>query len=276
MDKTNTILKKNVVRQRPRLLYAGNNIACNDGAHIHDSSELMLVKKGAGKLKIDNVTYPVAVGDLIVINKNVSHSVVFDYGAVELLFWGLGNLHIAGHEPDCLLKDRNFVIIPTQSYFSTLTSFVENMILESENPQPFSDNITDNLVKIILLLVLRIAAYDFDLTVKQNNAYLEAKAYFDKNFTEIHSLDNVCKTLYINKFYLTHVFSEQTGIPPIKYLINKRMELAKNHLESSDMNIYDVARACGYTDTAYFCRVFKKVVGVTPLKYRYNYKEKRN
>lgn len=277
-NKGSLIHKKNVLRQRPRLLYAGSN---NNGegwlntAHTHEQSEIILIKQGSGKIKIENTTYPFATGDLIIINKNVNHCEFFDHvEGRELLFFGFGNLHISGLESDCLLKDKPFIIIPTKSYFSNLCLYMQSLIAESENPQPFSDAVCDHLVKILLMLILRIAAFDAELTFKQNSAYIEAKEYFDKNFTTIDSLDNVCKTLFINKYYLTHVFSEQMGMPPIKYLINKRIELACHHLETSDMNINDVSAACGYVDTAYFCRVFKNVMNVTPLRYRYNYKEK--
>ena len=58
------------------------------------------------------------------------------------------------------------------------------------------------------------------------------------------------------------------GIPPLKYLIKKRISLAKKLLAETDEPIGDVAKACGYVDVAYFCRVFKNVEGVTPLAYR--------
>lgn len=58
-------------------------------------------------------------------------------------------------------------------------------------------------------------------------------------------------------------------MPPIKYLIYKRMEHAKQLLISDNgMSINEIAEECGYSDTAYFCRVFKKTVDITPLQYK--------
>lgn len=271
--------KKNVLRQRPRLLYAGlntNGEGWLSEPHTHEHPELALIGAGTGKIKVAGETYPFRRGDLIIFSKNVLHTEYMDpVAGREMYFWALGNLRLAGLEPDALLRDKPFCIIPTESYFDTLLALVRTMIAETESKQPFHDAITDHLVKTMLLYVLRIADFDVNLTFKQNDTYLEAKKYFDEHFTDIQTLDNVCKSLYINKYYLSHVFKEQMGIPPIKYLINKRIELACRYLETTDMNIGDIARACGYVDTAYFCRVFKNVQAVTPLRYRFNYKQRK-
>ena len=89
-----------------------------------------------------------------------------------------------------------------------------------------------------------------------------------KNYLAITNIEDACKILKINKFYLTHIFKEQLGMPPIKYLLTKRMEKAKHLLSSTNSPISEIALKCGYTDTAYFCRVFKKAESITPLQYR--------
>ena len=276
-DTVSVITKKSIIRQRPRLLYAGTNTNGEgwlDTPHSHEYPELLLIGAGTGKIRVGENDYPFKAGDLIVLNKDVTHSVYFAAEAPrELLFWALDNLQLSGMDKGAILRDKPFALIPTEEYFVPLSGLVRTMIAESEGRQPFHDLMTDHLVRAVLLYVLRIAACDVSLTFKQNSAYIEAKEYFDAHFVEIHNLDNVCKSLYINKYYLSHVFKEQTGIPPIKYLIQKRIELACRHLETSDRNVGDVARACGYVDTGYFCRVFKSVKGVSPLRYRYNYKQ---
>ena len=64
-------------------------------------------------------------------------------------------------------------------------------------------------------------------------------------------------------------------MPPLRYVINKRINLACDYLEATDDNVADIGVRCGYRDPAYFCRTFKKVKGVTPLRYRYVFKENK-
>lgn len=262
-----------LLRSKPRLLYIGlNNQASGtlSETHSHSHSEFMFMKSGLGRLEIGGESYPFKAGDLVIMNKNVPHAESYDEAQKnEVVFFGLEDLNL---EDGNVLKNHSFCIIKTEGFADALSGYLDQLLYEAECDPPFSHTVTQHLLQIILVFMARLAGDDLNLTFTRNNAYLEAKEYFDKNFTNIDNLDNVCKTLYINKFYLTHVFKQKMGIPPVKYLILKRMELAKTLLATTDIDINDVAKRCGYVDTPYFCRVFKKTEFVTPLQYRFNVK----
>ncbi len=269
-------VKKSVIRQRPRLLYAGVN---DKGAgwltekQTTDNAELMLIGKGSGKIEIGDGTYPFIAGDLVICNRGCEHREYFDETPDhEFLFAGIGNLHIFGMERDTLLKDKAFCVVHTQEYFPALQAYMRQLVAEAEGVQPLCGEIAAHLLKILLLFVVRLVSYDSGLTFGENRNYLQAKEYFDEHFLEIESLDTVCKSLFINKYYLSHLFTQNEGMPPVRYLIGKRIELACKLLETSDDNVGDIGKACGYADPCYFSRTFKKVKGVTPLRYRYLFK----
>ncbi|MCI8596242.1 MAG: AraC family transcriptional regulator [Clostridia bacterium] len=273
------ITKKTLLRQRPRLLYAGLH---NKGAgwltdkHEADGVEILFVAAGSGKAEINGSSYPFAAGDFIVCNKGCLHREFFDEAlAHELLFAGIGNLRLYGHEPDTVLKEREFCIIHTEEYYEPLRGYMSQLVAETEGTQPLKEAIAEHLLKIILLFTVRLVSFDSDFTFKENASYLAAKEYFDEHFLDIKNMDSVCKSLYVNKYYLTHLFSQNEGISPVQYLINKRIELACKELEATDDNVADIGKRCGYADPCYFSRVFKKVKGVTPLRYRYVFKEKK-
>ena len=52
------------------------------------------------------------------------------------------------------------------------------------------------------------------------------------------------------------------------YLTEYRVKEAKKMLEQPTINVKDVGKAVGYTDSNYFTRVFKRVTGQTPTEYR--------
>lgn len=263
-------------RQKPKLMYAGFN---NDSKgwlsepHRHEFTEIQFMKTGSGKLLIDKETYPLKQGDLIILNRGTLHSEFCDESTPhEMIFVAVDNLRASDGN---ILKNKNFCIVPTEDSYNSLHGYFSELLKEDHAKGTYGDAIKERLVQIILLYTLRLAENDLNLTFNKSNAYIEAKDYFDKNYTQIDSLEQVCKSLYINRFYLTHVFKEQTGVPPVKYLMNKRMELAKQLLSTSDMDIGEISKKCGYADTPYFCRVFKRSAGITPLQYRYNSKLKR-
>ena len=53
-----------------------------------------------------------------------------------------------------------------------------------------------------------------------------------------------------------------------RYILDKRMYMAKYLLSSTDLSVEQVSLDCGFSDSAYFCRLFKKETGFTPTQYR--------
>jgi two-component system response regulator YesN len=52
------------------------------------------------------------------------------------------------------------------------------------------------------------------------------------------------------------------------YLINYRIDVAKEFLKSCSLSIGEIAEKIGYLETKYFSKLFNKVVGIKPSEYR--------
>lgn len=76
--------------------------------------------------------------------------------------------------------------------------------------------------------------------------------------------------LYTNVDYLGKLFKKETGKNFSHYVMEKRMEMAKDLiLEGKKDRIYEVAEKVGYgSNSQYFSQVFKKYTGVSPLEYK--------
>ena len=76
--------------------------------------------------------------------------------------------------------------------------------------------------------------------------------------------------LYTNVDYLGKLFKKETGKNFSHYVMEKRMELAKDLILEGKMDrIYEVAENVGYgSNSQYFSQVFKKYTGVSPLEYK--------
>ncbi len=268
----NEVAKKNIVKQRPTLEYIRYDGA-DKSPHEHDYPELIFVAEGSGRFETNENQYPIKAGDLIICSKNVPHSeYMFDSPESEIYHLGIKDIILSGMRKNELIEDP-FCIIHTQDdSFAILKGLFLALKCENDNLKLCGKLIEDDALRLLIVYSLRLAVSDMSMLLIQNKAFFEAKSYFDKNFLNIISIEDVCKKLNINKFYLTHIFKEQLGMPPIRYLQFKRMEKAKQHI-SNGLSINETANRCGYTDTAYFCRVFKKIVGVTPLKYRSQVKQ---
>jgi transcriptional regulator GlxA family with amidase domain len=63
-------------------------------------------------------------------------------------------------------------------------------------------------------------------------------------------------------------FAKATGVSPLDYVHNLRIEEAKQMLESSETPIEEIAAEVGYQEPGFFRRLFKRRVGITPGAYR--------
>lgn len=72
----------------------------------------------------------------------------------------------------------------------------------------------------------------------------------------------------VSEDYVGQYFKTLTGINPQDYIEYQRMEHAVELLRTTKMSIRDIGGACGYKDTAYFCRRFKMMYGIPAGKMR--------
>jgi len=92
--------------------------------------------------------------------------------------------------------------------------------------------------------------------------------YIDKNFMRHLDVSVLADYLGIDRTHLFRVFDRSYGCGPKAYIINKRMEKAKELLKTSRLNIKIIASSVGYSDQYLFSKIFKKNVGMTPTQYR--------
>lgn len=95
-----------------------------------------------------------------------------------------------------------------------------------------------------------------------------AKAIIEKNIGNKLSLTMVAQEIYISSFYLSSLFKKRTGMNFIDYVIERRIEKAKQMLCTTNETIETIAAQVGYDESNYFRRLFKKKVGLTPREYR--------
>lgn len=82
-------------------------------------------------------------------------------------------------------------------------------------------------------------------------------------------LKDIAMSAQINStYYFCRLFKHSTGVTPYQYLIQQRMELAKQLLKRGDLPIVEIAFSCGFSSQSSFTTSFRKHTGVTPRVYR--------
>jgi YesN/AraC family two-component response regulator len=99
----------------------------------------------------------------------------------------------------------------------------------------------------------------------------KVKQYLDDNFTQAIVYKNFYDIFGYNEKYITMLFRSAYGISPSKYVIMRRIELAKHIMKSNQkIQVKDVAEMVGIPDPFYFSKIFKHREGLSPSVYLKN------
>jgi AraC-like DNA-binding protein len=101
----------------------------------------------------------------------------------------------------------------------------------------------------------------------QIEAVVTAKKYLDTHFQETIDLDRLARISGTSKYHLLRLFKHYFGITPRQYLINKRIEAAKNLLRKGT-SVADTCYAIGFESVHSFSRLFKAKTGMPPSAYK--------
>jgi two-component system response regulator YesN len=98
----------------------------------------------------------------------------------------------------------------------------------------------------------------------------EVRKFMDTHFAEPITLEQLARSFYVSKEYLSKMFKQEFGQNITDYLLNLRMVKAKEWLLDESIPIKNIAEMAGYEDVTYFYRVFKKHFGIAPGEMRKN------
>jgi transcriptional regulator GlxA family with amidase domain len=90
----------------------------------------------------------------------------------------------------------------------------------------------------------------------------------ENQYHSIEKLEEITKDIPTSARNMTRRFKQVTGIPPIEYLQNIRVESSKKYLEQTQLSISEIIEKTGYNDPKAFRKVFYKMVGMKPIEYR--------
>ena len=122
--------------------------------------------------------------------------------------------------------------------------------------------------KIFTLLYEMLWRLSLDVPLKQDrqNTYaLYAKTYLETAYMRQVSIQEIADTLHIDRRYLTILFRETYGKPPQAYLMQLRLEQARNFLNQG-FGVAEAASMSGFSDLSNFSRQYKRTFGICPSR----------
>ena len=111
----------------------------------------------------------------------------------------------------------------------------------------------------------RLNIYKGGLTEHQ---LLQVVEYINEHLEQDIKLANLAQLLGMSQFHFSHLFKQSLGIPPYQYLLQQRIERAKQLLKQKKRSITEIAFECGFNSHSHLSKKFRQSTGMTPKAYR--------
>jgi len=102
----------------------------------------------------------------------------------------------------------------------------------------------------------------------KNPRVAQGRLFMDRYFSEPIIIEEVAGHVGMRAESFIRAFRQEYNRTPHAYLMEKRINRAKNLLLLSSKSVKEVAGACGFKDSSYFCLMFKKYVSLSPGEFR--------
>jgi AraC family transcriptional activator of pobA len=243
--------------------------------HRHDYHELIWVREGSGRHRIDGTPVPVRPLTLTLIGRGAVH--VFE--AARIARGGLvrfaPELVADGRlAPGWLLAGGGgrSVSVP-DGEAGALEAVIAALAAEAARPSDaFSAELERHLVSTLLLWTERW--YDAQRTERRaaDDADVELfrrfSALLERDFRSHHDAAHYADALAVPPAALARALNEVTGRSTKELVTDRVMLEAARLLRFTDATVGEVAHAAGFTDPLYFSRAFKRHAGSAPMAYR--------
>lgn len=248
--------------------------------HYHQNPEVFYVLTGELKVQIDETTFLMKQGDIILINANKRHTMngneellgarfeidfhlLAEYmESMQLLFWcnSVADKNAAYADLrevfDHILsryfeKDEKSALDLQALYFQAAHILTSNFLVKADDTRLNMDDSQDRQ------------------RVRRIQNYIQA------NYQSQISLNNLSDQLYLSNAYLSKYVKKHLGLTFMEYLNNVRLFHAVDELLYTKKNMTHIALDNGFPTSAAFTKAFRDIYGEAPSEYRRKMREQQ-
>lgn len=253
--------------------------------HFHDMYEIYMLLSGEISYMIEGDIYKISAGDVIITNCKELHKPIYNQENQILRQYiqfkpaYLFNINEYQIDLSSCFENRKLgefnIIGKSQISGLGIDKIFDEINNEVLNSGAYSKIIIKNYMMIMLCKINTIFAnskVSISRREMKNEKVREIIEFINQNLKNQITLDILEKKMYLNKYYLCHIFKVETGYSLMEYITQKRIMLAKSLLLDGSTPAIS-AKTSGFNDYSNFYKSFKNYVGVSPKDFITNRKE---
>lgn len=232
-------------------------------SHSHAHYELNFLTSGDTRMKIGDLDIEYNSCDFILIPPKKTHLL---YESKRVKFDNYVIWFEIKNDDRSLNENKVIKLHDFEGSVRFLCSEIYHLFSQSNHKE-------DELINIYLQGVLYhmkqgVIIDDFKRKSREDEILETATQFINANiFRWKMSVVDVANELGISSSYLSRIFQNKLGIPPMQYIIEVKLSAAKDLLKTSNLNIKQISERLLFSDPLYFSKVFSKSEGISPKEY---------
>lgn len=226
---------------------------------VIDFVDITYIIRGKAEYWVDGVSYPVGVGDLLCIPRGSRRSAVGSAGDPMECYSVNGKMKTFYGEEVIL----PFPVVSHIGVHPGIVSLYRTLNADWLARDPGYGMMARGTYLMILQRYFQLIVYKKDTSTVDKRIKRVLRYVLD-HYAEPLTVQGMGEMIGLSPWYFGSFFKSETGVSFRQYLTSIRLNHAEDMLRSGEYNVGEVAAACGFSDTFYFCKVFKECRGVTP------------
>jgi AraC-like DNA-binding protein len=237
--------------------------------HFHEEYAIGIIESGAEQYEYRRQWYRAASGSMVIINPGEIHTgsaATADGWTYRMTYPGITLMRQLAQELTGKIWDMPFFresVIRDAELVNRFRAF--HRALEAGESRLLRDEL---LWATYSLLIERYAdnrPNPFMIGLEHDGVE-RARDYIQSHYEQDISLEELAAYVGLSAFHLLRVFKRELRLPPHKYLIQIRLNRARDLL-AGGLAIAEVAYRVGFADQSHLSKWFKRVYGVSPAQY---------
>ena len=260
------------------------------GWNWHPEIEVFLVEEGSAIIYYDDSQIPLEVGQGVIINQNVMHSILsvspsqscklFSYAFHPSFLFGYGDTLFTSKYVTPLLHHAGLRVLHLDSSDEGLSHILSlsYRIVQLNKDQEWGYELATKACICELWCEL-LRKFPFTPEKTRHTAVLtsdelrtrEIMKYIEIHYAERITLDDLAAQVHISKSECCRCVKRCLHMTPVEYLMKYRIYMAAYLIQKNDpavSSISDLAFQVGFNNASYFNKVFRQYLQCTPGEFR--------
>lgn len=233
--------------------------------HSHEELSIGFVEGGSSTITCKALKFKMKARQSILIPPGIIHLCRPD----DLCKFWFTIFYIAPHWFEAAFKIKLDRVKPQTSPLDHQTLEKRDWFLDVFKTE--SDPLEIESAAILFLGHFMFSCFDMNpltlASAESQTGLEEIKHYMDQNFRDQVQLDDLARISGMTKFSLLRRFKTHYKLSPHAYIINKRINYAKQLLLEGK-TVAHTAVTCGFFDQSHFVKTFRHYVGIAPINYK--------